>query len=179
MIDRSFSTPWDMASQLPIRADIDTETVKSLLLINGGGAVALMALLSALLGKPGFEPLAYAVMAGILIFMVGLAMAVAHNRFRRICSLTYEQHGMSPPKGTFLGRQLNEPTVCYISIKLMWASLVMFIVAGAVVAGVGIYTLDRVESIKATSPLKSTTVRTEDKKKPVQPASKKPLRSKK
>lgn len=41
-----------MAPGLEIRAQIDSENVKGLLLINGGGAVALIAFLPAVIGKP-------------------------------------------------------------------------------------------------------------------------------
>ncbi len=44
-----------MTKGLEIRAQIDTEVVKGLLLLNGGGAVALLALLPTVIGKPGFS----------------------------------------------------------------------------------------------------------------------------
>jgi len=37
-----------------IRAQIDTESVRNVMLINGGGSVALLALLPAILGTPTF-----------------------------------------------------------------------------------------------------------------------------
>lgn len=120
------------------RSQIDTETVKALLLINGGGALALLTLFPHILGKPGYEKLASAVLVGVLILIFGLLCAVIHNRLRRICSLHYEHHKMRPPKGRFLGFVLWEPTVCCISTACMWSSIAAFVVAGSYVVIRGI-----------------------------------------
>ena len=48
---------------------------------------------------------------------------------------------MEPPGGILFGYQLREPTVCFFSWYLMWASLSAFILAGLVVAIVGLFTI--------------------------------------
>lgn len=62
-----------MADGRETRAGIDSETVRGLLLINGGGAVALLAFLPGILQKPEFESLARASIWGVFIFQLGLA----------------------------------------------------------------------------------------------------------
>jgi hypothetical protein len=127
-----------MSDGVEQRAQIDTETVRALLLINGGGAVALLTLLPNLLGKPGFERLTSAILVAIAILILGLACAVMHNRFRRKCSLIYSQHQFRPPKGSLLGIKLSAPTVCWMSERLMWTSIACFVGAGLYVAIIGL-----------------------------------------
>ncbi|MBI2715883.1 MAG: hypothetical protein HYX37_15740 [Rhizobiales bacterium] len=127
-----------MSNGVERRSQIDTETVKALLLINGGGAIALLSLLPALLGKDGFKGFVLAILIGILILMFGLICAVVHNRLRRQCSLHYDRYKMSPPKGQLLGFKLWEPTICCVSIFFMWLSILSFFVAGSFVAITGI-----------------------------------------
>jgi hypothetical protein len=133
----------DMAKGVELRAQMDTETVRALLLINGGGAIALLTLLSSVLGKPDYVDLAHAILCGVLVFMLGLVFAVIHNRLRRKCSLLFEQHGMCPPKGRVLGIELSQPTVCWLSERFMWLSIAAFISAGVIVAVVGLVTINR------------------------------------
>jgi hypothetical protein len=125
------------------RSQIDTETFKALLLINGGGTVALISTLSFILTKEGLEPLTRAILFGILIMIFGLAFAIAHNHFRRRCSLKYETHGMNPPKGRVLGIGLPSPTVCFLSWLLMWLSVSTFFIAGLVIAVTGLVTVEQ------------------------------------
>lgn len=132
-----------MAEGVELRAQMDTETVRALLLINGGGAIALLTLLSSVLGKPDYVDLAHAILCGVLVFMLGLVFAVIHNRLRRKCSLLFELHHMRPPKGRLLGIELSQPTVCWVSEKFMWLSIAAFIFAGAIVAIVGLVTINR------------------------------------
>jgi hypothetical protein len=132
----------EVSKQVEIRAQIDTETVKALLLLNGGGAIALLSLFAAIVGKAGIEKLlAPIALQGVLVFMIGLACAVVHNRLRRICSLHYERHGMRPPRGRFLGFSLRQPTVCWASVRLLYFSLLSFVGAGIYVAVRAIYIL--------------------------------------
>jgi hypothetical protein len=127
-----------MADGVERRSQIDTETVRALLLINGGGALALLTLFPHVLGTPGYKELASAVLVGILLLIFGLLCAVIHNRLRRICSLHFEHHNMRPPKGRLLGFVLWEPTVCCFSTAFMWSSIAAFVVAGSYVALRGI-----------------------------------------
>jgi hypothetical protein len=117
-----------MANELEIRAQIDTENVKSLLLINGGASVALLALLSRFIGAASCEPLTQGILSALLAFQVGLVVAIVHNRLRRKCSQVYQSHGYKPPPCKFLGMKLKEPCICHVSIIFMWGSLLAFIV---------------------------------------------------
>lgn len=126
-----------MALGIEIRAQIDTENVKGLILINGGGAIALLAFLPHILGEPEFVPLAKAILWGLLLFQVGLLTAIVHNRLRRVCSLVYEAAQANSPANPepcrILGRILSEPCVCTLSITFMWLSVFSFVVAGLAV----------------------------------------------
>jgi len=100
-----------MADGHEIRASVDTETVRGLLLINGGGAVALLAFLPGVLQKPELESLARAIIWAVFTFQLGLAFAVIHNRMRRKCSLEYAKKERVPC--SILGISLHEPCVCH------------------------------------------------------------------
>lgn len=136
-----------MALGVEQRAQIDTETMKGLLLINGGGAVALLAFLQAIFGKPGLEPLVMAVLWALAAFQLGLVAAVVHNRLRRKCSLVYEQHEFQPPRCTLLPAWVRpgEPCVCFISTSFMWLSIVVFVVGGFLVFYGGLRVANHVE----------------------------------
>jgi hypothetical protein len=140
-----------MSNGVDRRSQIDTEMVKALTLINGGGAIALLTLFPHVLNKTGYEPLAKAIMYGVLVFVVGLVSAVIHNRFRRICSLIYDQHNMRPPKGQIAGFELREPTTCVISIALMWISIVAFLAGTTFVAVKGIVTINSIPAQHETA----------------------------
>jgi hypothetical protein len=124
-------------SGLEIRAEIDVENVKGLLLANGGGAVALLAFLPGVIGKPCYAPLAHAIIAAVLSCQVGVLAALVHNRLRRLCSLVYEQQGYKPPPCRWVPfrrwRKFPGPCVCEWSIAFMWLSLIAFLVAGVII----------------------------------------------
>ena len=122
-----------MTKGLEIRAQIDSDVVKGLLLLNGGGAVALLALLPSVIGEPEFKQLSLAILWALLSFQVGLVSAVIHNRFRRLCSLEHERHDYDPPDGSFLGIHLKQPNICFYSTFFMWASLGLFVIGGLIV----------------------------------------------
>jgi len=149
-----------------LRAQMDTENVKGLLLINGGAAVALLAALPHLIDKAAFEPLTRSILYGLLFYQVGLVAAVIHNRLRRLCSLVFEQHNFTPPacdrfvcrwlRQRFAFRWLKEPCVCQASIFFMWLALIAFVTGGLVVFEGGRRALNnRVVVIQGT---KTTTV---------------------
>lgn len=125
-----------MATGRETRALIDTETVKGLLLINGGGAVALLAFLPGVLQSPEFQSLARALIWSIFIFQFGLALAVIHNRFRRLCSLEYSRKDRKKCK--FIILELQEPCICHWSVAFMWGSIISFLSAGIVVLIAGL-----------------------------------------
>jgi hypothetical protein len=82
------------------------------------------------------------VLVGVLLMMGGLVAAVAHNYLRRRCSLVYEQHTYRPPSDSLWGWNLGQPTICFVCwVVMMGISLGAFIVAGLVVAIVGMCTL--------------------------------------
>lgn len=131
-----------MASGLEIRAAIDTENVKGLLLINGGGAVALLAFLPAVLGKPEYAPLTKAILWGLLFYQVGLLSAVVHNHLRRVCSLVYEAAQANSPAHPAPCRLfkwvMREPCVCIWSRAFMWISALSFLAGGLLVIAGGL-----------------------------------------
>lgn len=127
-----------MADGRETRATIDSETVKGLLLINGGGAVALLAFLPGVLQKSELASLARAIIYSVFTFQLGLVCAVIHNRFRRLCSMEYAKEDLE--LCSFFGIKLKRPCICQWSIGFMWASIVLFLMAGVIVlvAGLGV-----------------------------------------
>lgn len=126
-----------MTSGVEIRTQIDTEVVKGLLLMNGGGAIALLAFLPHVIGEPDFAPLARSILWSLLLFQGGLLAAIIHNRLRRVCSLVYEDAKADSPAHPdpcqVFRWTLPEPCVCMWSITMMWISVACFVVAGLVV----------------------------------------------
>jgi len=93
-----------------IRAQIDAESVRNVMLVNGGGSVALIALLPNVL----YTPLVLAVLLALSSWLLGLTLAVIHSVLRRKCSLAYEHYKMSPPTGgPVLGIKPKQPWVCW------------------------------------------------------------------
>ena len=118
---------------MKIRAQIDLETVKGLLLINGGGGVALLTIISAAIEKDAYKSLVYTAFIGILIFGFGLVFAIVHNMLRRKCSLIHDKHEYRPPSGHLFGKrgfQLRQPTVCWWSMTFAYLSVAAFVSAG-------------------------------------------------
>lgn len=122
-----------MTKELEIRANIDTESVKALLIINGGGAVALLAFLPTVIGKPEYTPLARAALWGLFVFQFGLVSAVVHNRCRRLCSVVWQSYDYNPPRCKWFGHTFKEPCICMLSMDFHWLSLGAFLTAGAIV----------------------------------------------
>ena len=123
-----------MTNGKQIRAQIDAESVRALLLGNGGAAVALLAFLPNI--EPAVAPmLGRAVVWALLFFQFGLAAAMVHNHLRRRCSLAYDSARNSSPQSTepctVFGKRLStEPCVCFVSWWFMWLSLALFLVGG-------------------------------------------------
>ena len=108
------------------RVEIDALTFKALLTLNGGGVVALLAFVPAIMNEPMYQYLLKAAFVGISVFVFGLALAVTHNICRRKCELHHEKHGGAPPKARLLGLLLWEPGICAVSTVCKWASLALF-----------------------------------------------------
>ena len=123
----------EMSDGLKIRAEIDTENAKGLLLINGGSATALLAFLTQIFGNAEFIPFARFVLWALAAFLLGLALAVIHNSLRRSCSLVYERHDFRPPAGKLFGRTLSEPSVCFWSKIFLILSVAAFCTGGFLV----------------------------------------------
>lgn len=131
----------NLSSGVKIRAEIDQETVKGLLLINGGGVASILTILSAAIGKNGYEPLVSAAFFGMLGFGFGLLFAILHNMLRRHCSLIYERHSMQPPPGRLFGGHgpnLKSPSVCWWSRSFSYLSVAAFVCAGMYVCAWGV-----------------------------------------
>lgn len=122
-----------MTSGIERRAQIDNETIRGLLLINGGGAVALLAFVQAIINSSRFELLIFGALAGLLLYQTGLLCAVISNALRRQCSLLYEAHNMRPPK--------EKMAPCRWQQRLMWTSVACFYAAGLVVFICGVLCL--------------------------------------
>jgi hypothetical protein len=136
-----------MSNGIDRRAQMDAETAKALLLINGGGVVALLSLFSALVGKQGTAVFLGAILTAVLVMMFGIVLAILHNYYRRQCSLLYDQLGLCPPAGTLFGFALSEPSVCRVSRIFLGLSLCCFVAGGAFVAAVGLKNLEQLQKI--------------------------------
>lgn len=128
------------------RAAIDTETVRGLLLINGGGAVALLAFLPALLQHAEFAQLSRSTIFAIFSFQCGLMFAVVHNRLRGLCSLQYVKKKENRSPCSLFGMKSEKPCVCLWSRGFMWASIGAFFVAGIVMLCAGLNHINQVEN---------------------------------
>lgn len=110
-----------------LRAEMDNQTAKAMLLLNGGGAVALLSFLSGVLnGK--VPQLALPIVIAAFLMCLGLLATVAHNINRRKCSLEYENYwsiGQQPP---------TKPKACARSERLLILSMAMFLAAVTVLA---------------------------------------------
>jgi chromate transport protein ChrA len=132
------------------RVQIDVETLRGLLIANGGGAVALLLALSPVIDRAGFEPLVYTMFIGIVVFMVGVVLAVLYHHFRRQCSQQVNVPGL--PHGSFLGIRLRAPAVCVAYQVCLYLSLLCFIGTGAYVAWVGASTVGAVQASSSKGP---------------------------
>ena len=72
------------------RAVIDSEAVKGLFLVNGGGAIAILAFLQAMWGRPDAPGLIPWILAGLALLMIGLLLALVVNPIRHTCALKWE-----------------------------------------------------------------------------------------
>lgn len=87
----------ELSKGVEIRAQMDIEFCKALVLINGAGIIALLTFLSSIFEVPRYASLARPAIGGVLLLVAGLLAALYYIRFSRECSLVYEQHGMRPP----------------------------------------------------------------------------------
>ena len=126
-----------------IRAQIDSESVRYVMLANGGGSVALIALLPNVL----YTPLVFAVLLTLAVWLVGLTLAITHSVLRRKCSLVYENSKMSPPAGkSVLWINPKQPWVCWWLWRALYASIVAFLVGGALIVILGFSNIEELSN---------------------------------
>lgn len=118
-----------------IRAQIDNEQIRALLLINGGGAITLLTILPKAFELADMKFMAKPILVALVSLMCGLVFAVISNQFRRHCSLNYDFHNYNPPRGKIFGIPLWAPTICALGQCLMWFSVAAFLFAGVYLAG--------------------------------------------
>ena len=132
-----------------IRAQIDTESVRNVMLMNGGGSVALLALLPSILGTP----LVSALLSTLAVWLFGLTLAVIHSVLRRKCSFVYEQNNMKPAHGKpWLWIKPKEPWICWWSWWCLYASIAAFLAGGAVMVICGFANLDALSAARPPLP---------------------------
>ena len=128
-----------MPDTVDIRAQIDTEQVRALQIINGGGAAGLMTLLPNVVASPELYALAVSMVFAIGFSALGLFFATVHNRLRRKCSLEYDRgtNRQAAAKWWILriwASVPNEPRICTFSVIWMWTSMLLFLCALASVS---------------------------------------------
>lgn len=126
------------APGLEIRAKIDAEIFKTLILIHGGGSIALLTFLQFLLREAHgneYEALAYGILWGLVSYQTGIIFAVVYSWLTRKCSLIYDECRV-------LGRQVphwfprlgfNEPWQCHCRHLCLGLSLIAFVAAALAV----------------------------------------------
>ena len=129
-----------------LRAEMDRDTVRALVALNGGGAVALLALLPSILKIPEFKALAVALLGGVIIMVVGLIFTVAHNIHRRECALLHDT----------IGPDAASSEACRWSRGTRRAAITSFALAGFLVAGTGLW------AVWSHYPSNQDTLRTQD-----------------
>jgi len=133
-----------MTTGMEIRARIDADIIKALILINGGAAVALLALLPYVLGRGDLHSFAVAILRALLMFMFALLSAVVSSVFRRKCSLEWEiakatsSDKLPSPCTIFEKEFFKEPCVCIWGTAFMCLSVFLFVLAGITVFRGGI-----------------------------------------
>jgi len=140
-----------MADGTNQHAEIGRETARGLLLANGLGAIALLFALTQILDQPSYDPLTYAMFAGVLAMMFGVAFAIAYHHLHRRCLLVHEEHDRNPPKAQVFGYTLWAPAVCIAAAVCLWLSVLAFLGAGSYVAWTGIATLSGLQDQTAST----------------------------
>ena len=130
----------ELSKGVEIRAQMDLEVAKALILINGAGIIAILTFLQSTFESVRYASFAKPAIIGVAILVVGLLTALLYIRFGRICSLKYEQQSMRPPASYLFGFDLGRPMPCAISAVMVYVSLGSFCLASAVV-GISWYCL--------------------------------------
>ena len=132
------------------RSLIETETFRALLLINGGGAVALLFVLASTFDKDRYTSLSMAMLAAFAILIFGLACAVIHNHLRTKSASGGGSEGT--PRSSLLGVSLRGPSTLGLSALFLWLSIAAFVAAGSAIAYRGLSNLAELQAQKAPPP---------------------------
>jgi len=138
-----------MQSGYEIRAEIDSALAKSLILVNGGGVIALLAFLPETITNPEFKTLATSIVWALLLLQFGILFGLLHTWLRRRCNLDYEVAEASSP--TYpdpwtlriyrFKHVFREPRNCVLSWFCALLSGVMFFIGGLIVFIGGLCTI--------------------------------------
>jgi hypothetical protein len=147
------------------KSRIEKETVRALLVANGAGAVAMLAVLPSVLDRTGYQALAQGLLVGLLAMTVGVVLAILHNHLRSRIPQPGEPQNVRPQQQQNMGSQQhglgsqhnpNQQPMRPVSVEAkpagsslalasaacLWLSVVAFLGAGAFVAVSGMTTLD-------------------------------------
>jgi len=130
----------ELSKGVELRANMDLEIARALILINGAGIIAILAFLQSTVEWVRYASFAKPAIVGIAFLVLGLLTSLLYIRFGRVCSLKYEQHAMRPPSSSLFGFDLGRPMPCAISAIMVYVSLISFCSASAVV-GISWYCL--------------------------------------
>lgn len=110
------------------RHEIDNTTVRSLLVINGGGAVALLTFLGNIFDKNEADDLYFYIISGMALFCIGLLTASIHNTLRRTCNAYHAKRSI--PRNA---KSPGDTEACKWSWRLQYLSMICFALACAIV----------------------------------------------
>ncbi|MBB3066008.1 hypothetical protein [Limibacillus halophilus] len=118
-----------------LRADMDAQLGKLLLLINGGGAATIATLLTDTIREETLTVLNIAAVLALTCFLSGIVLNAFHQRWRRECNLAYDaEEKSSPPLAAQVAAgTASEPEVCIRNRRALWASLWAFASGGAAI----------------------------------------------
>lgn len=157
------------------KSRVEKETVRALLVANGAGAVAMLALLPAVLDRTGYQLLARSLLYGVLVMMIGVILAIVHNHLRSRMPLANEPQPVRPQQSNMssqqhgLGSQQHNPNqqptrpvsvetkapgsgLAMASALCMWLSVVAFLGAGSFVAVSGLTMLGEFRNLGVAQP---------------------------
>ncbi|HPT71576.1 MAG TPA: hypothetical protein PLE74_04785 [Candidatus Cloacimonadota bacterium] len=106
-----------------VRVGIDNQTTNLLFFANGGGTIALLAVLPQVIVDPKYDALSVSILIGLGVLCVGVLTTVLCNGCRRQCSWNYE-HNVADP---------SETPACKWETRLRWASSFTFPLAAIIV----------------------------------------------
>ena len=113
-----------MSDGVKIRAQVHAESVGNVIFVNGGGSVALIALLPSVIGTPLFV----AVLCTLSIWGFGLIFALIHSLLHIKCSLALDRNNKRPhPDANKLATNTRLPWACWGSRVCLNSSIIAFV----------------------------------------------------